>query len=694
MKSEPDYDSLPATTPAAVRTLLCRCLQKQPKHRLHDISDVRIAIEDALMGLRAASPSANPPASTLMLFQRNRAHLASALLGLASLLVLALAVPRILYNGQKKQDQAVHFLVDPPPMPNPFQVTVSPDGRKLAFVAGTTYTIQPPDQTTSASLLYVRPMDSTNAQPLSGTEAAANPFWSPDSRYIAFGGSGSKLKKIEAAGGLAQSVCDLAGFFGGGTWNPDGTILFSDQNVLYRVSSSGGVPTQVTELDQSRQEVFHRFPYFLPDGRRYLYLAWSSQPQNRAIFIGSLDSKERKLLMHTESIAIYANPGELLFLRGETAFGGTLLAQPFDVSRLEFTREAVPLAEGVAADGARPLNSGRAAFAVSSGLQDNVLVYRSVARVDTEKARVALVDRSGKVIETIGTPRGYLLGDLSPDGERLAVHVHQGTGGDVWSMEISGGKMTRLTFDPSQDNGNPIWSPDGQQIAFCSRRNGKWGIYIKPSQGTGSEKLLVESDSVQTPWSWSRDGAFILYSNPGGLNQSGTGYDGDVWALPLNGQRKPIPLLHTEFIETHAQISPDGKWFACQSDETGRNEIYVQSFPPGADKWQISKNGGVAPRWRPDGKELFLMDTWSFSRVLVAEIHTSGSTLQFSEPHPLFESGFIAGMRGHDAAFTNVYAVSRDGQRFVIPRVEGQTMASVLNPPITVVLNWTAALKK
>jgi eukaryotic-like serine/threonine-protein kinase len=172
MKSEPDYDSLPATTPAAVRTLLCRCLQKQPKHRLHDISDVRIAIEDALMGLRAASPSANPPASTLMLFQRNRAHLASALLGLASLLVLALAVPRILYNGQKKQDQAVHFLVDPPPMPNPFQVTVSPDGRKLAFVAGTTYTIQPPDQTTSASVLYVRPMDSTNAQPLSGTEAA------------------------------------------------------------------------------------------------------------------------------------------------------------------------------------------------------------------------------------------------------------------------------------------------------------------------------------------------------------------------------------------------------------------------------------------------------------------------------------------------------------------------------------------
>jgi hypothetical protein len=185
-----------------------------------------------------------------------------------------------------------------------------------------------------------------------------------------------------------------------------------------------------------------------------------------------------------------------------------------------------------------------------------------------------------------------------------------------------------------------------------------------------------------------------LYSNPGGLNQLGTGYDGDVWALPLHGERKPIPLLHTRFIETHAQISPDGKWFAYQSDETGRFEIYVQSFPPGAGKWQISRNGGVGPRWRSDGRELFFMDTWSFSKVLTAEIRTSRSTLQSSEPRPLFESGFIAGMRGHDAAFTNVYAVSPDATHFVIPRVEGQTANSVLNPPITVLLNWAAGLKK
>jgi eukaryotic-like serine/threonine-protein kinase len=676
--SEPDYELLPASTPIAVRSLLRRCLQKSPKDRLHDISDVRIGIEDALIALPGMQPPARSHVGTsqFVAHNRSRKRWAWALLVLAGLLVSALAGRATLSFRNSKQEQLIKFLIDPPFMPNEFQITVSPDGRMVAFVAGPA----------NAPLLYVRPIDSTTAQPLSGTEGAFNPFWSPDSRYIGFAAPPGKLRKIEATGGTPQTLCGVGAPFFGGTWNSDGVILFSSYNVLYRVSAAGGVPIQVTALDKSLQEVSHSFPYFLPDGRHYLYLTWSSQPQNRAIFVDSLDSKsfdskERKLLTPSDGMAMYANPGHLLYLRA-----GTLLAQSLDTARLELVGEPVRLAEDIATWA----SNGRAAVAVSSSLEKNVLVYRSRLDVDTTKARIALVDRSGKVIDMIGAPSGYQIGDLAPDGKRLAVHIHQGIGGDVWIMEIPGGNLSRLTFDPSQDNGNPIWSPDGQKIVFHSRRNGKWGIYMKPSNGTGSEELLVESlDHTQSPMSWSADGNFILYSTPAGLSDSDTS---DVWALPLKGERKAFPLLNTRFLESWAQISPDGKWFAYTSGETGPIQIYVQSFPPGRGKWQISRNGGIYPRWRADGKELFFMETPDFGKVMAAEIHASGSTLESSVPHPLFDSGYYGTMRGH-TPFSHTFAVSRDGQRFLIPRAEADHIAPLLNPPITVVVNWTAALK-
>jgi Tol biopolymer transport system component len=493
-----------------------------------------------------------------------------------------------------------------------------------------------------------------------GTEGAGRPFWSPDSKWIAFFSAG-KLKKIDVDGGPPLPVCD-AGAPNGGTWSRDGVILFAlnNQTPVFRVPAAGGEPTPVTK------QFGVGSPFFLPDGKHFLF---TTLRDDRAVFVGSLDSADARQLIAADSAAVYASSGHLLFVRQ-----GTLLAQPFDPKELKLTGEAVAIAEQLAFETMAP------SFSVS---ETRVLTYRTGS--GSPQNHLVWVDRSGKVLESLGALARYQSPAISPDGKRVAVHRHDSTGGDVWIIETSNGKMSRLTFDASQDNSQPVWSGDGSRIVFGSHRNGKWGLYQKMSNGTGGEELLFESDALKMPMSWSGAINTILFYVADPKNAS------DVWALPLTGDRKPFPVLYTSFNESYPQISPDGKWIAYTSDESGMSQVYVQSFPPGHGKWQVSLNGGQFARWRSDGKELFYMERASYGKIVAVPVHATTSTFESFEPRPLFDSAYLNYGPGHTGAF-NTFDVSADGQRFLIPRPDPAN--AVASSPITVVLNWPDVLNK
>jgi Tol biopolymer transport system component len=349
-----------------------------------------------------------------------------------------------------------------------------------------------------------------------------------------------------------------------------------------------------------------------------------------------------------------------------------VFAQAFDANKLALTGEPARVADDVPYSAA----DGRDGFAVS---QTGVLLFRTgFGRPDN--LQLTWRDQSGKVTGTVGLPGTYLGIDLSPDGKRVAVHRHEAAGlGDIWIADIDRGVMSRLTFDANQDNSSPVWAPDGVRVAFASQRKGKWGIYIKPADGTGSEERLVEGDQPQVPMAWSRDGRFLV-------SWVSTPPSGHLWLLPLAGDRKPSPLLQTPFSESHPRISPDGRWLAYESTESGINEVYVRPFPSGAGKWQISTNGGVRPAWSSDSKELYFVriDTGT---LMAADIRVSGSSLQPGVLRPLFDPGSL--IITHNSPY-HPYSVAVDG-RFLMP--QSATAASDTSTPITVVLNWTAALK-
>ena len=503
------------------------------------------------------------------------------------------------------------------------------------------------------------------ARLLPGTEDAALPFWSPDSKSIGFFTPG-KLNKVEVDGGPPLMLASAQNGRGG-TWSRDGVIVFSNNSPsLLRVSAAGGEAISLT-IQQSGSS--RRSPSFLPDGKHYLFsdVTITTAPE---IFWGSLESGEVHPLLAADSGALYAPPGYLLFVRQ-----GTLFAQPFDAKRMALTGEGVPIAEQVAFD-------VTAAKGFSASDNGN-LEYRTGA--GNSRFQLVWVDRTGKAVDSAGVLGLYRSPAISPDGKRIAVYRREGSGGDIWIVESSGGKASRLTFDGSQDNAHPIWV-GGDSIVFLSHRNGKWGIYQKLSNGTGREELLFESDLQKVPMSWSPGANTVLFQVQDPKNA------GDIWALPLTGDRKPFPLLQTQFAETHPQISPDGKWFAYNSNETGRTEIYVQSFPPGHGKWQISSNGGQFSRWRPDGKELFYMTSISYGKIAAVSVQATGSTFEFSTPRLLFDSGYLNIVPG--PGMYNTFDVSADGQRFLIPRPEAANDAALANTPINVILNWPALLNR
>ncbi len=570
--------------------------------------------------------------------------------------IAALTLALVHFRAAQPQERTVRFLVPPPERGQFFDFpAISPDGERLAFLG------EAPDR--RAARLWMRRLDAVTAEPLADAVERGLPFWSPDSRYIAFS-AGGKLLKIDVRGGPPQTICDApTANLPGGAWSRNGVILFHagfpGHAVLYRVAGSGGEATPATTLDASRQEVAHLWPQFLPDGRHFLYFAQSARPENRGIYVGSLDSKESRSLLSTNNIVAYARSlsgsDHLLFMQGST-----LMARPFDARQRVLTGPPFPVAEHINLPPQQV--SGRAAFSVSG---NGVLAYGTASGTTTE---LVWFGRQGERLGTVGEPAEYSLPALSPDDKKLVVcrmNLPARTR-DLWLFDLAHGTSSRFTFDPADDI-NPIWSPDGSRIVFSSNRKGHGNIYQKAASGTGEDELLFESGVTKEIFSWSPDGRFILF-------REGV----DYWAFPLDGNRKPMGPLS---IRGNSQVSPNGRWVAYQSDESGRVEVYVQSFPPSGGKWMISAAGGNEPLWRRDGTELFYT---AGNKMMAVAVKTDAQVFEAGAPKALFEVRLEAVVR------RTRYQVASNGQRFLV----NVPLEAPSSAPITVVLNWTAGLRR
>jgi Tol biopolymer transport system component len=526
---------------------------------------------------------------------------------------------------------------------------ISPDGRILAFDA---------IDIGGVARIWVRPLNALVAQPLPGTEGGARPFWSPDSRFIGFVAEGV-MKKIDVTGGPPTKICDAPGA-SDGSWSPEGVILFDGTGAdpIYRVAAAGGTKEPAVAIDAARKETSVGWPEFLPDGKHFLYLVAGEKPEDGAYWIGSIDSKERRKLAPAQTLVTYAPPGYLLFVRDRT-----LVAQPFDAKAMKITGEPVPLAEQVGTD-----NVGLARFSVS---RNGVLAYRT----GQAGGRLLWRDRAGRELEALGDPGVFGNPMLSPAGDRLAFGIvdPRSGKGDIWIRDLSRGVNSRFSLGAG-NNFRPVWSPDGGSIVFTSDREGHLDLYEKSTRGQSAEKALMKGDDPKFASSWTRDGRYIGYwtLNPKTL--------GDIWALPTFGDRKPIPILVSPFAESHPMFSSDGRFVAYVSTESGRSEIYVQTFPDGAGKWQVSNGGGVDPSWRGDGKELYYRSP--DQKLMAVEIRTAGGELEAGVPQALFA------VRVQPGASRNKYVPSADGQRFLFDAPLGRESLS----PTTVVVNWTAGL--
>jgi serine/threonine protein kinase len=648
MERDPDWNRLPSKTPASIRRLLRRCLEKEHKQRLQHIGDARIEIDEE---------RASPDGSDILRNTRTRKERLLWMSALAFVVLIAAVamfavrrpVPDVPALSEMRLD------ITTPPTSDPQTVAISPDGEKIVFAA----------TSEGRSQLWLRLMASTISRPLRGTDGASQPFWSPDSRSVAFFAD-SKLKRIEVNDGSLQTLAPAQGGQGG-TWNRDGMILFVPRTAgsILRVSANGGETSVVVEA-----KAFFNSPQFLPDGHHFLY---SVGPcfippcevfKRLGTYVGQLDgSSENRYLI--DAPAQYVSSGHLLFKRS-----GTLFAQKFDPNLLQISGNPLPVSEGVQRGPVSFSNSG-------------AIVYRAGGA--NVRAQAVWFDRSGKKMG-MEAPTPLMNMVISPDGRRVAMNDTVNQNQDVYIHEIgSSGPSTRLTFHPGNDL-SPVWSPDGRQIAFASGQGAKEGLdlYRKAATGAGNDEQLLEIENVNlTPMDWSPDGRFLLFRQ----NDPKTGFD--LWALPSDGDRKPFPVIRGEADEQEGQFSPDGKWIAYQSNESGRFEIYVQPF--GAlgkvnGKWQISTDGGAQVRWRPDGKELFFIALDGQLMAVPIRVVSDGHAIERGSPVALF-SARVWGGPVPSVVFRQQYAVSRDGQRFLV-----NTITEEVTSPITAILNWHGGL--
>lgn len=664
---------LPADTPAAIRSLLRHCLEKEPRRRLRDIADARLAIDDVLTP-RGGEPVGPARPAVAWFWTRVAvgailvavaAGLAAAMLGLeirrpsgatpavgTARVITSIVLPRGMYlSGSDVEARAAEA-----------RMAISPDGRRLALIAA---------DDSGRTQIWLRDLASPVFQPLPETDDASFPFWSPDSASIGFI-AGGKLKVVAASGGTPMTVSESG--FRTGAWSRGHHILYSPgpSSPLHAVPASGGRSVAVTRLDTAGGEVQHGYPAFLPDGRHFLYFSLGTASGGaldpRGVYLGSLDGNgTTRLLLTGATQARYAS-GHLLFVQN-----GTLTAQPFDTARLVLHGTPFPLVEDV-----KMFTAGATGPTAAFTVSDNgVLVYQASLRTES---RLVTFDRAGAELGTLTAPADYADVALSPDGGRVAVSVRAPGGAtrDLWLYDMHGGRGQRLTFGLDDDFA-PAWAPDGRRLLFSAMTRSGVDLHVKDVDSP-AEPSRLDVDAVglgRFAADWSRDGRHIMYIGGGrAIARS------DLWIASIAAPTDARALLDSAFVETHGRFSPDGRWFVYSSNETGALEVYVDRFPERGAKRLVSAGGGGWPRWVGRGNEIVYLS--SDNRLMSAVVQPAGDGLRVATPRPLFQA------RPRPPARLDAYAydVSSDGRRFVVNTLVEDTTPTA----ITVVLNWTAAL--
>jgi eukaryotic-like serine/threonine-protein kinase len=648
-----DWTQLPKQTPLRVRVLLQRCLQKDPKQRLRDIGDARISIDEVLLGALERSSSAGVVAPVSASFWRRALPWAAGILAvaLASLATWNLkpspAGPVVRAVLTLPAGQRLAGLEAP-------ALALSADGSELAYAATT--------QGGTSPQIFLRSMDSTDARPIPGTEGATNPFFSPDGQWLGFFADG-KLEKISVSGGAAQALADVSIPLGA-SWSSQGMIAFANFFAGFlQLPDAGGAPKPLTRFEKG--DISQGWPEFLPSGRAVLFAAspdtadWTNS-QVEVQLVGAVEL--RNLLPgQTGTMPRYARPGYLIF-----AQAGNLMAVPFDPERLEVKGAAVPVVQGVL----QSPTTGSAQYSLSA---TGSLAYVS-GGVQGEQSDLVWVSRNGTEQPLPAPARTYLNPRLSPDGRRLAVNITEQES-QIWLYDLARETLTRFTFDGTS-NQYPTWTPDGKRITFRSNKEGTRNIFWKLADGSGEEERLSTGDTMQTPNSWSPNGQVLAFMSPGPM----TGQD--VWMLRMS-DHKAQPFVETGVVTGAPEFSPDGHWLVYVSDESGRREVYVQSYPGPGGKWQISTGGGTEPVWNRNGRELFYR---SGDKMMAVDISTQPA-FAGGKPRMLFEGSY----EPSPVTFPN-YDVSPDGQRFLMLKPIEQAQAAPTQ--INIVLNWTEELKR
>ena len=674
--------------PAALEHIVMTCLAKDPSERWQSARDLLAALQLVAEGGSDESSGVGVASGA-----RSRRLIAAVVLAGGFCVVAAASVAAAVYVRSKGDPGEIRFRLPIGTTAEPEQVltpnfsegdmALSPDGRTLAFVARADFQ--------EAWSLFVRPVGSISPRKLTAASEGAMPFWSADGSWIGFA-AGNRLKKVEASGGPAQDLAQVADFKGG-TWNSEGTILFGSSKGLFRVSAQGGTPEAVTTVGAA--EAGHFWPHFLPDGRRFVYLGWSSKAEDRAILAGEIGSKATTRVMPSESRAAFVAPGYLIYLRESAAY-----ARRFDPETQAVSGEPIRIADNVIVNA----SNGNGPFASS---QNGVMAYLHGSgpggiglgdlTAETAPWQMAWMSPAGGFIETVGPPGTYRGAEVSPDGTRVAVHRHEGAGGNVLILE-PGNTVTPLTFDTTRHSSNPIWSPRGDRVVYCAQADGKWGLYEKSSNGSEEEKRLYESTLPIAPFSWAPDGSRIVF----GVQDPKTA--GDLWVLSV-ADRKATPILNSIEHETFGQISHDGRWLAYVATRDGRKEIFVRPFPAGAVQWQVSTGGGDRPRWGLQDRELFFHELSStggiFATVLSSIVKTSGAAFVSERPKPAVS--VVTFTLPHEGGEYPLYAVHPKGLGFLVtlasvsPELAGGGAAGPPSPDpirtLVVANHWTSSLK-